>query len=218
MLKLFINLLILSLSFFILGCGGASGEAGMGKSSYQIIKEREDFEQKANAHITTTIEANTHTSLAMLMDAHVKILYKIDLPQTYDISLIALNEGKNLNIHRFLIPTKEYYYDSVSKALYLTLEVPYIHLLDNELTYSLELTTTNLAKLYETKEYTLVFRTKPMADNGEEFLSFEYKNSFDDANIDAFIKNTIALEKQNAAIQRFSADYVKRHASILRVN
>lgn len=216
MLKLSINLFLLSLGVFILGCGGASN--GIDKSSYQIIKEREDFEQKANAHLTTNIEANTYMSLALLMDAHVKILYKIDMPQTYDVSLIAIDESKNLNIHRFMLPTKEYYYDSVTKALYLTLEVPYIHILDNELVYTLKLYTTNVAKQYEEKKYTLAFRTKPMADNGEEYLSFEYKNSFDDADIDEFIKNTIALEKQSAAIQRFSADYVRRHASVLKVD
>lgn len=217
MLKLFINFLLLSLIIFLIGCS-SSVEPGMKKSNYQIIKEREEFEKKVNADLITTIENNTHTSLSLLMDAHVKILYKIDLPQTYEVSLVKLKEDKNLNINKYLIPIKDYYHDTVTEALYLALEIPYIHILDNELSYSLQITTTNKKKEYKEKKYTLVFRTKPMSDNGEKYLSFEYKNSFYDEDIDPFIKAMIIQEKQNANLNRFSKEYIQKYSKLLRID
>lgn len=216
MLKSYISLLLIATATFFVGCGGASSELdGLNENEYQIVKERQDFEKKIAADMVFNIANETRENLTMLMDAHVTIMYRIELAGIKEISVAQLVEDEFLNINKTLIATRDFYYDSVNQALYFAVDVPYIYMLENHFSYKLHLSMIDQNKMYANKTVTLQFRAQPMSDNGESYLSFTYEDSILSDDVDPFILSTIEQELTQTNVARFAPNYRQKYASLL---
>jgi hypothetical protein len=217
MLKSFTSTIMVFGALFFTGClGGASNELdGLNENEYQIVKERQDFEKKTQADINFDIESGTNENVTLLMDAHVTVMYRVALQDIKEITNIRLQEKKHLNINKLLIATKDYYYDSVNNALYVALRIPYVYMLESSFTYTMDIAMVDIQKLAQQRSLSLVFKSKPMSDNDESFLSFTYEDSFLSDNIDPFILNTIEAERAQTNLGRFSVEYRTKYEELL---
>jgi len=219
MLKLFTKITLPALLLSLLvGCGGSSNKEleGLNDVEYKIVQERLDFEKNQNADINFEIDKNTDESLTMLLDAHTKIMYKINLKgeknsKIKSILNVTLNSTGRINIHKLLIERKDYYFDSVNNALYVAIEVPYIYLLDKKCSLTLDLTMATKKRYLAKRSIKMLYETAPMRDNGENYMSFAYEKSFESDDVDEFILSMIQSELKQANLAHFDAAYKKRH-------
>ena len=81
MLKIFTKSLLISFIILLsVGCGSSNKELeGLNETDYKIVQERLDFERIQKTDMNFDIDKDTDKSLTMLLDAHIKIMYKINL-------------------------------------------------------------------------------------------------------------------------------------------
>lgn len=213
----------LLISFIVLlsvGCGSSNKElAGLNETDYKIVQERLDFERIQRADMNFDIDKNTDTSLTMLLDAHIKIMYKINLngvkkTKIKNILYVELNSHKRVQLNKLLLEKKDYYFDSVNNAVYVAVEIPYIYLLDNEFKLDIALTMITNKRQLVTRDVTMLYETAPMRDNGENYMSFKYERNFESENLDAYVRSVIRSELRSANLSAFDNDYKSRHKKL----
>ncbi len=225
MLKMFTKILLVS-SIVILsvGCSSSNKELdGLNDTEYKIVKERQDFEKAQKADMNFNIDKNTDKSLTMLLDAHIKIMYKINLKgekrtKIKNILYIELNSKKRVHLNKLLIEKKDYYFDSVNNAVYIAIVVPYIYLLDKKFTLDIDMTMVTNKRQLATREVSMLYETAPMQDNKEDYISFKYSKNFEADNIDPYILSMINSELEHANLSAFDSAYKKRHQKIFNGN
>ena len=221
MLKIYISILFVSVVLFISGCGAGGELSGLNQNEYKIVKERQEFEKNQNAMMTFEVQNDTNDMLTMLLDAHVKIMYKINIDAVSKVASVSLIESKNLNLNKILIPTKDYYYDSVNESLYLAVDIPYIYMLENELSLDVNIIGSRGIGKKSTafsKNIKINFQTQPMKANGQEYMSFEFEDGILSKDVDPFILCMIKMEVESANIDRFSQGYIHKYKSVLGVD
>jgi len=215
MQKIYISITLFFL-FIISGCGGTPSPMDkLNVEEYKIVMGRKDFQKKQNADINFIIDKKTDNALVELSDAHIKIMFKINLDRNSKyIQTIRLIQRNTLNLNRLLIPKKDYYYDSVSNAVYVSFVIPYIYLLDNKIYFNLQMNIADKNMKLHQRVLVLLIKTKPMRDNGEKYMSFQYEKDFKGNNIDPYIKSMIKKELQHTNVKRFDTSYKKRNIVI----
>lgn len=224
MLKLLTNIFYaFVLTLLVSACSSTNKELdGLDEVSYKIVQERLDFEKNQNPAMTFEIDKNTDSSLSMLLDAHIKIMYKINLKgskssKVKSILHIELNSDKRVKLHKLLIQKNDYYFDSVNNAVYVVIDMPYIYMLDKKLTLELSMSMITKKRKLVTRDISMHFETAPMQDNDEKYMSFKYENSFNSDKVDPFILSMIRSELRKSNKSNFDSDYVNRHKKLFEV-
>jgi len=221
MRKLFISLLLF-LTFFMLGCNGGNAELdGLNDIEYKIVRQRLDFEKNQKVDMNFEVESATDKALVMLSDAHVKIMFKINLGEKTKKEIKSLlhirqKATKHIVIDKLLVEKKDYFFDSVNQAVYVAMSVPYIYMLDNRLKVDLEIVGISRKRILKTRNLTLYFEMKPMKENSKRYLSFEYLKSFDDENVDEMTQSIIAKELMQTNKKHLQKEYVLKHKKLLQ--
>ena len=225
MLKMFTKVSLLSfLITLIVGCGSSNKElSGLSDYDYKIVKERLDFERAQNADMNFDIDKNTNKSLTLLLDAHVKIMYKINLAgenktKIKNVLFIELNSNKRIQLNKLLLERKDFYFDSVNNAVYVAIEVPYIYLFDKKFKLDVAMTMVTNKRQLVTRNISMMYETGPMSDNGESYMSFKYEKNFESNNLDDFISATIEDELRAANLSAFDKSYKNRHPKFFNGN
>jgi hypothetical protein len=221
MLKLFTKTLLASLlALLVVGCGSSNNELdGLNENDYKIVKERLDFEKAQNAYMNFDIDKDTDDSLTLLLDAHVKIMYKINLKgqkknKVKNVLHIDLTSNDIVHLDKLLLEKKDYYFDSVNNAVYVAITIPYLYLLDKNFEMKLSLSMATTKRQLVRRTINMRYETAPMADNNEDYMSFKYVKNFEADNIDPFILSLIKKELEHANISAFDDNYIKRHQKI----
>lgn len=219
---MFTKILIVSIIVLLgSGCGSTNKQLdGLNENDYKIVQERLDFEKAQNAYMNFDIDKNTNESLTLLLDAHVRIMYKINLKgqkktKVKSILHIDLTSDKRVHLDKLLIEKKDYYFDSVNNAVYLALDIPYIYLLDKKFSLNLSLAMITNKRKFVQRDITMLYETGPMKDNDENYMSFKYSKNFEADNVDPFILSMIQSEVQNANLSAFDTQYKNRHKRLL---
>jgi len=225
MLKIFTkSLIIASILLLSIGCGSSNKElAGLSDTEYKIVKERLDFEKAQKADMNFEIDKNTDKSLTLLLDAHVKIMYKINLKgakktKIKNVLHIELTSNKRVHLDKLLLEKKDFYFDSVNNAVYVAVDVPYIYLLDKKFKLNISMTMVTNKRQYARRDVTMLYETAPMKDNDENYMSFKYEKNFESDNVDAYILSMIEQELQQANLSAFDSEYKKRHSKFFNGN
>ena len=225
MLKIFTkSLLVTFIVLLSVGCGSSNKElAGLNENDYKIVQERLDFEKAQKADMNFDIDKSTDKSLTMLLDAHVKIMYKINLAgekrtKIKNILFIELNSNRRVQLNKLLLEKKDFYFDSVNNAVYVALEIPYIYLLDGKFTLDVAMTMVTSKRQLVKRDVTMMYETAPMKDNDENYMSFQYTKNFESQNVDPYITSMINRELKSANLTAFDSDYKKRHQKIFMGN
>ena len=218
---------LLFLLLFTLSCGSksssyrssthSSSHTKLNKNDYKIVQERMDFERNQQADMTFEIDKNTDTSLTMLLDAHVRIMYKINLKKKMRNVLYAeLISKKRVLFNKLLIEKRDFYFDSVNNTIYLVVSIPYIYLLDGKFKLDVAFHMIDKRRKQYTRNVELYYETKAMKENGEKYMSFKFVDDFNSPNVDRYIKSMMIRELKNSYVPAFERSYKKRHRKIFR--
>lgn len=225
MLKYFIRrLFLVALILLFTACSSRNKELeGLDDASYKIVQERLDFEKNQQPAMTFEIDKNTNKSLSMLLDAHVKIMYKINLQgekrsKVKSILHIESSANKKVKLHKLLIQKNDYFFDSVNNAVYLVIDIPYIYMLDKKLKLEISMSMVTKERELKQRNITMLFETGAMSDNGEKYMSFKYEKSFDSPDVDEYILSTIESELQHSKRSHFEKEYLARHRELFGVD
>ena len=201
------------------GCGGGNPElANLTEQEYKIVTERLDFEKNFDADMNFVVTSEAKSTKTMLMDAHVKIMYRIEMPKDIrEVLAVRFEEKERVRLDKLMIPKKDYFYDSVNKAVFVGMKIPYIYMLDGILRTTLLVGYTDKARRFHTRALPIVFETRPMEENGQKYPSFRYLESFDSEKVDSFIVEAIRQEVRHANISRFDKEYIARHKALFTV-
>lgn len=223
MLRPVIKLLVVSLLTYLLsGCANHTNNAldGLNEMEYKIVQERLDFEKNQNADMQFEINAYTNVATQMLLDAHVKIMYKINLKQDEPIKSVihtTLSANNQMHFEKLLIEKKDYFFDSVNQALFLAIEIPYIYLLDNSTTLHLDIAMMNKKRQLRHRSIDITYETRAMQENSEDYMSFKFEKSFDSPNVDNYILKMIKNELRQAYLPAFDDAYKQRHSKLFEL-
>jgi len=222
MLKILTKVLLVSfVALLSVGCGSSNNElSGLDEKDYKIVKERLDFEKAQKAYMTFDIDKNTDKSLTLLLDAHVKVMYKINLKgekktKIKNVLFIELSSNSKVHLEKLLLEKKDYYFDSVNNAVYVAIEIPYIYMLDKDFKLELDLTMATAKRKLAKRHVTMNYETAPMKDNDENYMSFKYSKNFESYDVDPYILSMIELELKNTNLSAFDKEYVNRHKKLL---
>jgi hypothetical protein len=221
MLKIFTKSLLISFIILLsVGCGSSNKELeGLNETDYKIVQERLDFERIQKVDMNFDIDKDTDKSLTMLLDSHIKIMYKINLAgvkktKIKNILYVELNSNKRVQLNKLLLEKKDYYFDSVNNAIYVSVEIPYIYLLDNKFKLDISLSMVTNKRQLVKRDVTMMYETRPMRDNDENYMSFKYEKNFESQDLDSYIRSMIHSELQNANLSAFDKDYKSRHRKL----
>ncbi|SFV58763.1 hypothetical protein MNB_SM-7-1384 [hydrothermal vent metagenome] len=222
MLRRFISLFFVGIfSLFVVGCSSKNGELdGLSGEDYRIVQERLEFEKLQKAYMKFEIDKTSNKNLTLLLDGHVKIMYKINLAgekkeRIKSILYVELLSKEPVKVDRLLLEKRDYYFDSVNNALYVAVEIPYIYLLDKKYHFDLNLVMMRKDRKLVTRKIGMYYKTAPMRDNSEPYMSFKYEKSFESDEIDPLIITFIKKELQYANLKAFDQAYLKRHEELL---
>ena len=221
MLKIFTKISFVSLLILLsVGCGSSNKElSGLNDNDYKIVKERLDFEKAQKADMNFDIDKDTDKRLTLLLDAHVKIMYKINLKgekrtKIKNVLYIEVNSNKRVQLNKLLLEKKDFYFDSVNNAVYVAIEIPYIYLLDKKFKLSLDMTMATSKRQLVKRAVSMLYETAPMSDNDENYMSFKYSKNFEADSVDPYILSMIESELQSTNLSAFDSDYKARHTKI----
>jgi len=221
MLKIFTKSLLISFIVLLsVGCGSSNKELqGLNETDYKIVQERLDFERIQKADMNFEIDKNTDKSLTMLLDAHIKIMYKINLAgvkktKIKNILYVEVKSSKRVQLNKLLLEKKDYYFDSVNNAVYVAVNIPYIYLLDNKFKLDISLSMVTKKRQFVKRDVTMMYETGPMRDNGENYMSFKYEKNFESENLDAYVRSMIQSELRSANLSAFDTNYKSRHRKL----
>jgi len=198
MIKIFISLIIIM--FSVTSCSLTMSDTE--KKEYQLIKDRNKFISKHPYSMEFKIKNSSHAISTMLLDAQTTFLYSINISEASQILAIEIINNDEWNIHRLMVPKKEYFWDQLNSEVLLPMTIPYIYTINNEIKFKLNIyILTHLNQVIK-KEKTISFISKPLKDNGENYKSFNYSESLLDQNIDPFIKAELIKEIQQVDLNR----------------
>ena len=213
MMKKLISLAIIGL---FTGCSIFTPMTEEEKKAYQIMLERKSFEDHHLASQQFKIDAATKKFSTMLLDAHTPFIYAIALPQYKEVGAVELVIDKGWNVDNLLVPKKDFFWDSVNKELLLPLTIPYIYMLDNEISLKAKIHGV-IDRSLVINEKEILFYHKPLEDNDETYLSFSYLNSLKNEKIDPFIKAQVKSEFEKLNKTRVSKAIIKRLEDLIEL-
>ena len=207
-LIIFISALILS------GCGVSQSqlnpETGLAytEKEYAIILDRKEFEEKISAGATVDVDQNAKVISTMLIEPGNPIMYKVKMKGIKNVHGLQLIEKERLNLNRVLVDHTDYIWDSVNHELLIVFNVPHAYLLENEVRFKLNILIEDDTQFVGVMERFFVFWHKPMRENGESYMSFDYLPNYDDlGSVDSVMRSELKEEAAKVDMKRIDNSY-----------
>ncbi len=208
------TLLVSVVMFIMAGCAGSQSNVNpkTGKAytekEYKIILDRKNYENSIHPIAKIALNQNSKVIGTMLIEPGNDILYTISMPSVKYVHEVKLSENLHLNIDRVLVDHSDYFWDSVRRELLIKFNVPHIYLLHGEVKFKLNIIIEDDKKRVSNMQRYFVFWHKPMKENDESYMSFEYLNNYDNIqDVDRFMRKEINQEKQRLDTNRISPTY-----------
>ncbi len=208
------NLIFAFLALLITGCAVSQSEINpeTGKAyseqEYKIILDRKNFEESIGAIAKVKVDQNAKVVTTMLLEPGNPILYVIKMKGIANVHSIDLLEKDRLNIDRVMIDHTDYFWDSVSRELLLVFNVPHAYLLNNEVRFKLNIVIEDDTQYVGEMQRYYLFWHKPMKENGEDYMSYEYVKDYNNLDeVDNFMRTSLQNEVGRMDKKRLNPDY-----------
>jgi len=208
------SLIFLSILVYFSGCSSSIGTYNLENNiqNTDILRQKKEFLESKTAMAMVDLDKNSLKTIIVLPEGSNDILFTIDLSNTpvHNVQSLFIQEDTKLYLSQILIKNKDFFYDIKENKLIISLNIPTIYLMDNNLDLDFFCIYDTTEKTVESFHRKFIFKYKPMrkAEDGT-YLTYEYMdniyNNLD--NLNQGVKDLLLSELPRIDKERISDKY-----------